>query len=462
MKRLFALLTAILVFISASAQDEHPIILDQSSARKMVNSGVDNANIDPIRKDSSRNACARIKIRFANMSRAEVDALRIQFRSNTDIARQEVGYYDNILILEVTAKPITRFYVQSDTYGQSNEVSLNLEGDCEYEMEARLNQLYSIVVSSNMPDVEVYMDDKYYGNTDANCQRQILDVTPGGHKLRLKFGRDVAEQNIAVHRNSIAFKVDINLAAPTQTYPIVVMSNMPDVEIFLDGIYKGVTDGNCQLSILDVAPGSHILNFRFGDKTTEQSIAVHRNSIAFRQDMPSGAATPEAKPQKKRYKVGDYYNENGNEGVVFEVSADGQHGKIVSLIETMLPWCSDKKERKRFIGANSRTDGAYNMAVVKAIPNWQSIHPAFKWCADYGEGWYLPARDELSTIYNQRDKINKTLLANNMDKLGSKDTWLWSSSELSDNCAYYVVFSNGYDLYDHKYDYNAVRAVLAF
>ena len=101
MKRLYIFLTTILVFISAAAQVENSIILDQSSVRKMANTGVDNANIDPIRKDSSRNACARVKIQFANMSRAEVNALVLQFRSNTDLVRQEIGYYDNILILEI-------------------------------------------------------------------------------------------------------------------------------------------------------------------------------------------------------------------------------------------------------------------------------------------------------------------------------------------------------------------------
>ena len=124
----------------------------------MVNNGVDNANIDPIRKDSSRNACARVKIRFANMSRAEVDALVLQFRSNTDLVRQEIGYYDNILILEMTAKANTRFYVQSPDYGQSNEVTLNLEGDTEYEMEARLNQSFSIIVDTNAAGADIYID----------------------------------------------------------------------------------------------------------------------------------------------------------------------------------------------------------------------------------------------------------------------------------------------------------------
>ena len=100
---------------------------------------------------------------------------------------------------------------------------------------------------------------------------------------------------------------------------------------------------------------------------------------------------------KGPYKVGDYYNENGKKGVVFYIEASGTHGKIVSLTESgnALQWLSNEIEQTKLIGANSETDGAYNMSVVKKISNWQSKYPAFKWCADLGEGWYLPAIEEL-------------------------------------------------------------------
>ena len=100
------------------------------------------------------------------------------------------------------------------------------------------------------------------------------------------------------------------------------------------------------------------------------------------------------------------------------------------------------------------------MEKIKSISGWQSKYPAFKWCADYGNGWYLPALNELRAIYNQRDKINRALSANNMDKLGSKDSWLWSSSEFSSDLAYIFGFSNGDDSSRFgKFYSNAVRAV---
>ncbi|MBE6193786.1 MAG: TIR domain-containing protein [Rikenellaceae bacterium] len=164
------------------------------------------------------------------------------------------------------------------------------------------------------------------------------------------------------------------------------------------------------------------------------------------------------------YAVGDYYNDGVREGVVFEVSADGRHGKIVSMKQSAekLEWSSDSAEQKRLIGANSETDGAYNTAKVKAISGWQSKYPAFKWCADLGEGWYLPAKGELRTIYKYQDKLNPNLT----DKLHER--LYWSSTEAdykysSDEfCAWDVYMYNGDTYYDDKHYYSYVRAVSAF
>ena len=211
MRKLLILFTAIFTILTATAQVEHSIILDQNSFRKVNADALTGVNVDPIRKDSSRNACARVKIQFANMSRAEVDALVLQFRSNTDLVRQEIGYYDNVLILEMTAKPSTRFYVQSPDYGQSNEVTLNLEGNCEYELEARLNQSFSIAVSTNIEGAEVYIDGRMKGRTGVDHTLTIKDVMIGSHILKLVYGSNTAQQQIEVNGGSITFRQDLNV-----------------------------------------------------------------------------------------------------------------------------------------------------------------------------------------------------------------------------------------------------------
>ena len=208
----------------------------------MVNNGVDNANIDPIRKDSSRNACARVKIRFANMSRAEVDALVLQFRSNTDLVRQEIGYYDNILILEMTAKANTRFYVQSPEYGQSNEVTLNLEGDTEYEMEARLNQSFSIIVDTNAAGADIYIDGIKKAKTDANKRATVKEVMVGEHTLKLVYNGISAEQKIVVNGDNISFNIGVNTAVLKPQY-VVFNVEPKNAVVTIDGQIYTAEDG---------------------------------------------------------------------------------------------------------------------------------------------------------------------------------------------------------------------------
>lgn len=166
------------------------------------------------------------------------------------------------------------------------------------------------------------------------------------------------------------------------------------------------------------------------------------------------------------YKIGDIVRRNGVEGVVFEVTDGGKHGKMVSVNESSneLQWSPDVNEQERLIGADSETDGAYNMAKVKQIASWRYKYPAFAWCADLGEEWYLPAKYELLAIYR-----NKAIVERAISSRGhSFSRWYyWSSTE--DNyqfggtfCAWYVYMGNGYTFNYPKRNYNSVRAVSAF
>ena len=186
---------------------------------------------------------------------------------------------------------------------------------------------------------------------------------------------------------------------------------------------------------------------------------------------PSPTPTP---APAKTYKVGDYYNDGVRKGVVFEVNADGRHGKIVSMKQSaeILQWSSDSAEQKRLLGADSTTDGAANMAKVKAIPGWEAKYPAFRWCADLGEGWYLPSIEELKVFMLNdavHDAVNRTLIARGGTKLYDRGElgWYWSSTESSkthyfDFCAWRVNMNYGGAGNGSKGSYTYVRAVSAF
>ena len=96
----------------------------------------------------------------------------------------------------------------------------------------------------------------------------------------------------------------------------------------------------------------------------ERQISDLRNKIVRYDNTPiRGNSVTTSKPKNqsvdsKVYKVGDYYDDGTRQGVVFVVSKDGKHGKMVGLNLTKLEWCTDKQYDKHIlVGANSNNDG---------------------------------------------------------------------------------------------------------
>ena len=126
------------------------------------------------------------------------------------------------------------------------------------------------------------------------------------------------------------------------------------------------------------------------------------------------------------WKVGDYYDVDGKQGVVFVVTPDGKHGKIVCLRELgRVSWDTAKSK-----------------------------------CAQLGTGWYLPSKSELEGMYKAKSEINPTLLAVG-DTL--EDRIYWSSTEYNSDFAWIVVMGDGSaENGGSKGYFCSVRAVSAF
>ena len=94
--------------------------------------------------------------------------------------------------------------------------------------------------------------------------------------------------------------------------------------------------------------------------------------------------------QKDSYEIGDYYNCNGDKGVVVDVDDTKRHGTIMSL-------------------ESYNTSGdASNSAAT-----------------EFGDGWYIPSIEELTCMYDNLDVINQTL-----EDKGEHITleYIWSST----------------------------------
>ena len=162
------------------------------------------------------------------------------------------------------------------------------------------------------------------------------------------------------------------------------------------------------------------------------------------------------------YKVGDYYNDGIKEGIVFVVYDGGYHGKIVSIDESRELWVGETV-CENVTAATSKGDGMGNMNKIKRQPNWKTNYPAFAWCASLGDGWYLPAVDELLLIYENKSIINRMLNEKGYGEV--VDELYWSSTEVEEepDCAWFVYMIDGDSNYNSKnYIEFSVRAVSTF
>lgn len=137
---------------------------------------------------------------------------------------------------------------------------------------------------------------------------------------------------------------------------------------------------------------------------TKQNNTSPQNVLV--QTDPDWNAMP---PASRVYHVGDWYSENGVEGVVIWTTQDGRHGKIV------YPKTLNNERSAYFIGPmnvpfgmNDLSNGyANHQAVLQFIldnPQYSiSMFPILEILLKIGDGWYLPAILELEYYEKLRD-----------------------------------------------------------
>jgi hypothetical protein len=168
-------------------------------------------------------------------------------------------------------------------------------------------------------------------------------------------------------------------------------------------------------------------------------------------------------PISKRYVVGNYYNIDGVQGIVYKTN--GTTGMIISLDEATYSWSNEKVK----LDARDFENGMKNLE--KIIEKGISNYPAFDWCNKKNtgsiSGWYLPAVEELNTILQTYNKFQDSLAAYKGTKLDENGRY-WSSTEgymlAGDSDIAFYVEHCGFTWQGStdKNDQNKVRAVRAF
>ena len=198
-----------------------------------------------------------------------------------------------------------------------------------------------------------------------------------------------------------------------------------------------------------------------GNFTKEVSVAAGKslrfeegNLSTFTVDMTGITAG-----EQKEYKIGDLYNENGVKGIVFyhqdKPIFDSNYENIIGYDKYVYIFSMDEEDLQwstEYAWCNcSSTIGLYNTNDPFEYFGMDiNNYPAFKWCKDHGEGWFLPSSTEMNWMWEMitdgaRDfgspkvaEINKLLTDNGGEPF--VETYYWSSNETSEDMIEVIAF----------------------
>lgn len=120
-------------------------------------------------------------------------------------------------------------------------------------------------------------------------------------------------------------------------------------------------------------------------------------------------------PASKPYQIGDWYNENGVEGLVIWTTEDGCHGRLL-YPRKLNNFPTFGRSRKFFtgskdyeLGLNDYANGYANWERIKYLidndPNYTiEMFPLYGYLNQEAPGWYLPSVRELQYLYELNKK----------------------------------------------------------
>lgn len=221
-------------------------------------------------------------------------------------------------------------------------------------------------------------------------------------------------------------------------------------------------DGSVTNEIQTISRTGLTVTLSNGGGTFQDSVNVYTNGIGI--DITNNIIS------SKTYSVGDF----SQGGIVFWVDETGQHGLVCAKQD-------QSNDMRWYAGTNGYTRangdgplaGEMNTAIIiasqVAIGDDGGTYAA-RICAElqiteggktYGD-WYLPSKEELNLMYQNKSTINATAIANGGSGFSSDYYYYWSSTENSNFDAWSQRFDNGEQDYEFKDDSESVRAVRAF
>ena len=187
--------------------------------------------------------------------------------------------------------------------------------------------------------------------------------------------------------------------------------------------------------------GTHLFRARYNGLTTGVSTSVDAYDPSW----------------EGKYEAGMYYNENGVEGVIFAIKEHNNpvagvsviYCYVMSMDEAYLEWSTEQVELSY---ANSTWGAWITEDIFSETRDGRDInkYPAFKWCVEHGDGWFLPSQTEMQWMWDAVSggthkfenesvaQFNKTLTDNGGEPLS--ETYYWSSTGLDKSNSIAVAF----------------------
>lgn len=267
--------------------------------------------------------------------------------------------------------------------------------------------------------------------TDAlEIQAKVMEITPG----------------------EVRYKRFSNPEGPTYVLPVAqiryILYPNGEKDVFRDGWTDAAPEGvDTPVCSSDIQTKEENRSGMDGAVQQEQE-QEQEQAVPFLPVQAGGNPAVERVPEGyvlRTYAIGDFYENGEVRGVVCSLDADKLHGLILSLDEVYLPWSNFRKPDWQRTGAINTSDGEANMQIMAQFIeendlSWDDF-PAFSWCRKQGEGWYLPAIDEIlqvcanfnggSRIGNNREARNRfnDALRENGGKRMDRLVFYFSSTE---------------------------------
>lgn len=149
-------------------------------------------------------------------------------------------------------------------------------------------------------------------------------------------------------------------------------------------------------------------------------------------------------------------------GIIFYLDASGQHGLIAATVDqsTNIQWYNGSyTNTTAFASSVGAGDGNTSMIVFNQGAGTYAARLCYDLDPDGYADWYLPSKYELNLMYMNIGQGNLLGLGN---VGGFADSYYWSSTEYNSNYAWVQFFYDGNQYVNSKLNTLCVRAVRAF